>query len=132
MITFEGEHISKDKLPIPTGWRVLIGMLKVEEKTAGGIILTDEYRKGSEYLRSMAKVLAVGNECYKHSKFQGGIPVEKREPKPWVNVGDVVLVGQYAGQAIVCVGDDKEPQTLKLLNDDEILAVIPDVNVLSH
>ena len=130
MFKFEGEDVAPERLPKPAGWRVLVGMYKIEERTAGGIILTDEHRKGREYLRSLAKVLAVGEEAYRHPKFNGGIALEQREPKPWVNVGDVVMIGQYTGQSVV-IDDEGETQTLRLLNDDEILAVIPDVSILS-
>lgn len=127
---FEGENIEQSRLPVPAGWRLLVGMYKVEERTAGGIILTEEHRKGREYLRSLAKVLAVGDECYNHPKFQGNVPVDQRAPKPWAKVGDVVMIGQYAGQSVV-VEEGDDTATLRILNDDEILAVIPDVNVLS-
>jgi co-chaperonin GroES (HSP10) len=130
-IVFEGENIPVEKLPVPSGWRLLVGMVKIETKTAGGIVLTDEHVKGQEYLRSVGKVLAVGSECYRHPKFQGGIPIESRDPEPWVKVGDVVLVGQYSGQAIKCL-DGTDAQTLKLLNDDEILAIIQDINILDR
>jgi len=130
MFKFEGEDVAPERLPKPAGWRVLVGMYKIEERTAGGIILTDEHRKGREYLRSLAKVLAVGEEAYRHPKFQGGIALEQREPQPWVNVGDVVMIGQYTGQSVV-IDDGGDTQTLRLLNDDEILAVIPDVSILS-
>lgn len=128
---FEGDNVPVDKLPKPVGWRVLVGMLKVETTTAGGIVLTEETRKMSEYLRSVAKVLAIGPSCYKDPKFQGGIPLETKDPEPWVKVGDIVHIGQYAGQKVVLDGSDGNPQTLKLLNDDEILAVVPDLNLLS-
>ena len=127
---FEGESIPPDKLPQPSGWRILVGMLKIEEKSQGGIILTDEHREGREYLRSMAKVLAVGNLAYQDVKFQGGVSIEKRKPEPWVKVGDIVLVGQYAGQSVSCLDNDK-PQSLKLLDDDKILSVIPDIEVIN-
>lgn len=130
MFKFEGEDVAPERLPKPSGWRVLVGMYRIEERTAGGIILTDEHRKGREYLRSLAKVLALGEEAYRHPKFNGGIALEQREPKPWVNVGDVVMIGQYTGQSVV-IDDEGETQTLRLLNDDEILAVIPDVTILS-
>lgn len=128
-VRFEGEGISPDKLPKPSGWRVLIGMLKIEQQTNGGIILTDDTIETKSYLRSVGRVLAVGDGCYQHDKFQGGIPLEKRKPEPWANVGDIVMVGQYAGQAVKCL-DSGETQTLKLLNDDEILAVIPDLDII--
>lgn len=130
MFKFEGEDVAPERLPKPSGWRVLVGMYKIEERTAGGIILTDEHRKGREYLRSLAKVLALGEEAYRHPKFNGGIALERREPKSWVNVGDVVMIGQYTGQSVV-IDDGEDTQTLRLLNDDEILAVIPDVTILS-
>lgn len=130
MFKFEGEDVAPERLPKPAGWRVLVGMYKIEERTAGGIILTDEHRKGREYLRSLAKVLALGEEAYRHPKFNGGIALEQREPKPWVKVGDVVMIGQYTGQSVV-IDDGNDTQTLRLLNDDEILAVIPDVSILS-
>ena len=131
VFVFEGEDIPKDRLPIPVGWRLLIGMFEIETKTSGGIELPDQYRKGREYLRNIGKVLAVGCECYQHPKFQGNIPVEVKDPVPWVKVGDVVNVNAYTGQTIVVEDDNGNPKTLKLLNDDEILAVIPDLNVLS-
>lgn len=129
-VKFEGEAISPEKLPQPSGWRILVGMLTIEETTAGGIVLPKEHREGQEYLRSIAKVLAVGKLAYQHDKFQGGVSLEKRKPTPWVEVGDIVLIGQYAGQSINVIDNDK-PQSLKLLNDDEILSVIPDISVIS-
>ena len=127
---FEGESIPPDKLPQPSGWRILVGMLRIEETTASGIVLPKEHREGQEYLRSMAKVLAVGSYAYQHEKFQGGVSIETRQPEPWVKVGDIVLVGQYAGQSVSCL-DNNEPQSLKLLNDDEILCVIPDIEIIN-
>lgn len=126
---FEGEHIPAESLPIPTGWRILVGMLKVENTTEGGIVLTTKTVEEKEYLRYMAKVLAVGSSAYIQPRFQGEIPVTEKTPKPWVNVGDVILIRQYAGQNISCLHDG-EPQDLRLLNDDEVLAVIPDVTVI--
>lgn len=129
-VNFEGENISPELLPQPSGWRLLVGMLEIESKSTGGIILTDEHVKGQGYLRNIAKVLAVGNGCYKEPKFQAGIPLNVREPSPWVKIGDVVMISQHVGQIVVCL-DNNEPKTLKLLNDDEVLAVIPDISKLS-
>ena len=130
-VTFEGEEFQPEQLPIPVGWRLLVGMVKVETKTDSGIILGTDYKKEMEYLRSVGKVLAVGPEAYKHEKFQGGISLEKRNPTPWVSVGDIVVVGQYSGQTIHVVGKDGEVQKLRFFNDDEVIGLIPDVNSLS-
>lgn len=122
---FDGENITN--LPKPSGWRVIVGMLTVEDSTEGGIILVEETKTTKAYLNCIGKVLAIGDLCYQDSKFQGGVGLDKCTPKAWVNVGDVVLIRQYTGQDIVCVEDGK-PQKLKLLNDDEILGIIPDMN----
>jgi co-chaperonin GroES (HSP10) len=130
-VNFEGQDLPREQLPQPAGWRILVGLVKIEEKTTGGILLVEDYKKGREYLRSVGKVLAVGSEAYLHEKFGGGIPLQVREPKPWVSVGDVVMIGQYAGQTISVLDVDGNVQNLKLLNDDEVLAVIPDLGVLA-
>lgn len=125
-IKFEGEEIPYSNLPKPCGWRILVGMMHIEERTSGGIVLVDESRKGMEYLRCIGKVLAVGPGAYEHPKFQGGRELIERSPTPWVSVGDIVLINQYSGQSIKV-----EDQSLKLLNDDEILAVIPDISIIN-
>lgn len=129
-VTFEGEHIPRNKLPIPAGFRLLIGMIKVEETTNGGIVLVEEYRQGREYLRSIGKVLAVGKDAYYHPKFQGGVDVQEATPEPWVKVGDIVCIGQYAGQAMTLLDKDGNTHTVKLLNDDAVLAIIPDISAI--
>lgn len=122
-IMFDGESIPKSELPIPSGWRILVGSVKVDEKTSGGIILTGTAQDEKKYGRFVAKVLAVGPECYNHEKFQGGVSIKERVPKPWATVGNYVVVGQYAGQQIPVYEDDKIVN-LKLLNDDEVLATL--------
>jgi co-chaperonin GroES (HSP10) len=130
-VKFEGEHLQSSELPRPAGWRILVGMVKVETKTDSGIVLMESTKKDMEYLRSVGKVLAVGPDAYKHEKFQGGISLEQREPKPWAVVGDTVVVGQYSGQTIHVVGEDGDIQKLRFFNDDEVIGVIDDVSVLS-
>jgi co-chaperonin GroES (HSP10) len=43
---------------------------------------------------------------------------------PWCKSGDYVLFGRYAGARIVMAGEDNDDLPLRLLNDDEVLAVI--------
>ena len=127
MITFEGEGVAPEKLPKPSGWRILVGPIKIMDTTEGGILLTLKSVEEKEYLRYIGKILAVGSDCYRHTKFQGGVSIETRTPTPWAKVGDIVIVGQYAGQTLR-VKSDGEVHSLKLLNDDEILAVVPNVD----
>lgn len=125
-IEFDGENISPDKLPQPAGWRLLVGNVRIAKESAGGIILTDSTQDIMKFGRFVAKVLAVGSECYNHEKFQGGVPIKDRTPKRWAKVGDYVIVGQYSGQDIPVFEKDNFVVNLKLLNDDEILAVVPE------
>ena len=130
-ITFEGDGIAPEKLPKPVGWRILVGPIKIEEVTKGGILLMEESVKSKEYVRFVAKVLATGPSSYEHSRFQGGIDIREMRPKPWVRVGDIILVGQYAGQIIPCVDHHGNEHTLKLMNDDEVLGIIPDISAIN-
>ena len=128
MIIFEAENIPVEKLPAPVGWRLLIGMIRIEKETNGGIVLLNETVEKENYIRCLGKVLAVGDDCYQHPKFQGGVELATRQPRPWAKVGDIVLIGQYVGLAINLVDEQGEKQTVKVLNDDEVLAIITDID----
>lgn len=117
-----GGVVSVNALPVPTGWRILIEPLKVQEATAGGILLPDQAKSAEEHLRYVGKVIAMGHLCYQSEKFKHH---PQAQPVPWCKVGDYVAYGQYSGQQVsVRAADGLEKY--KLVNDDEILAVIPD------
>jgi len=129
-IRFEAEDIPAASLPKPTGWRLLIAPVKIEEVTKGGIALIADSVKSQEYFRNVAKVIAMGDECYKHPKFNGGISIESRQPRPWCSVGDVIQYSAYTGVDTVFKFDGKEHK-LKIINDDEVACVIPDLSILN-
>ena len=126
---FEGEQIPAEKLPKPKGFRILVGMLKIEEKTEGGILLPTKTVEEKEYLRDIGKVLAMAPWCYRSPNFQGQILLTEREPEPWVKVGDVIAMRKYAGQKIRCKYGG-ESQELVFINDDEVLGEIPDTEII--
>lgn len=80
----------------PTGIRVLLKELK-EDNIKGGIVLPD----------------SVENNSNKYQVLEIGSLVTD------VSVGDIVIVGKYDGTPIVL-----EQQEYKLINEDEILAII--------
>ena len=87
--------------------------LKLESKTKSGLYLTDETVQESQITTNICKVLKMGPECYKDKdKFPTG---------PWCKVDDWVLITRYAGSRIRIEGGE-----LRIINDDEILAVIDD------
>ena len=102
-----------EKVPQPSGWRMVLFPLKLQGKTKGGVLLTDDTVTESQVTTNICKVLKMGPECYKDKeKFPSG---------PWCKEGDWVLITRYAGSRIRIDGGE-----LRIINDDEILAVVDD------
>ena len=115
---WDGKAVEKqkkeiEKVPNPTGYRIVLFPLKLDSKTKSGIILTDETVAESQITTNICKVLKVGPDAYKDKdKFPTG---------PWCKEDDWVLITRYAGSRIRIDGGE-----LRIINDDEILAVIDD------
>ena len=115
---WDGKAVEKqkkelEKVPNPAGYRMTLFPLKLESKTKSGLYLTDETIQESQITTNICKVLKMGPECYKDKdKFPTG---------PWCKVDDWVLITRYAGSRIRIEGGE-----LRIINDDEILAVIDD------
>jgi len=102
-----------ERLPKPTGWRILILPYTLPESTKGGVILSDETRTREQLATNIGYVVSLGPDAYADKdKFPDGA---------WCKKGDWVMFGRYAGSRFKI--DGAEP---RLLNDDEILAVIDD------
>ena len=108
-----------DKLPRPTGWRILVLPYKRKEKTKGGIILTDQSLEESQVASSIGLVLKVGPDAYKDKdRFPNGA---------WCKEKDWIIFGKYAGSRIKI-----EDVEVRLMNDDEVLGVIDDPEDFLH
>ena len=102
-----------EKLPTPTGFRIVLFPLKLEGKTKGGVLLTDETIEESQITTNICKVLKIGPSAYKDKeRFPDG---------PWCKQDDWVLITRYAGSRIKIDGGE-----LRIINDDEVLAVVDD------
>ena len=102
-----------EKIPQPSGWRMVLFPLKLQGKTKGGVLLTDDTVTESQVTTNICKVLKMGPECYKDKeKFPSG---------SWCKEGDWVLITRYAGYRIRIDGGE-----LRIINDDKILAVVDD------
>ena len=113
---WDGKAVEKqkkelEKVPNPSGYRITLFPLKLENKTKSGIHLTDETIQESQITTNICKVLKVGPDAYKDK--------EKFPTGPWCKVDDWVLITRYAGSRIKIDGGE-----LRIINDDEILAVI--------
>ena len=115
---WDGKAVEKqkkeiEKVPNPTGYRIVLFPLKLDSKTKSGIILTDETVAESQITTNICKVLKVGPDAYKDK--------EKFPTGPWCKTDDWVLITRYAGSRIRIDGGE-----LRIINDVELLAVIDD------
>ena len=108
----------KDKLPQPTGWRILVLPFKMADKTKGGIHITESTLERQQVASTCGLVLAMGPNCYDKEKFPEG---------PWCKKGDWVIFARYAGSRIQIDGGE-----VRLLNDDEVLATIENPEDIYH
>ena len=111
------KHLPTDKvlerLPDPTGWRILVLPYKGQGKTKGGVILADETIEERGYTTVTGLVLKVGPDAYRD---------ETRYPNgPWCKVNDWIIFGRYAGSRFGIEGGE-----VRILNEDEIIAVVKD------
>ena len=107
-----------DKLPKPTGWRMLVLPFKLPEKTKGGLFLGADTLERQQVASTCGLVLAMGPHCYDKEKFPEG---------PWCKKGDWVVFARYAGSRIQIDGGE-----VRLLNDDEVLATIEKPEDIFH
>jgi co-chaperonin GroES (HSP10) len=109
--TVQADESILEKLPTPTGYRLLILPFSQKTVTKGGIHLAESYVEKERLSTNVGFVVSVGPDAYMdYAKFPGGA---------WCKEKDWVIFGRYAGARIKIDGGD-----LRLLNDDEVLAVI--------
>ena len=102
-----------DRMPTPTGWRMLILPYRGKGKTVGGVYLPDKIVDDSQLTTVVGYVLKLGILAYEDKeKFPDG---------PWCKQGDWVIFARYAGSRFRIEGGE-----VRILNDDEILATIQD------
>jgi len=110
-----------ERLPQPTGWRILILPYRGKTKTEGGIHLPDQAVDREALATVCGYVLKVGPLAYQDQEKFGAFS------HPWCEEGDWVIFGRYAGSRFKIVGGE-----VRLLNDDEILAKIDSPHDILH
>ena len=126
-LSFDGDSLSSEQIPTPTGWSIILAPIKITETTSGGIILTSDTTKLEKSTRFISKVLAVGPLAYTGDRFK---PHHRAPTIPFCKVGDIVSTGQYSGSQIPCTVSG-EDFYLRLVSDDEIKSVITDTSILN-
>ena len=108
-----------EKLPKPTGWRILVLPFRMDEKTKGGILMGAETIDRQQVASQCGNVLAMGAQCYRDK--------ERYPSGPWCKVDDWVIFARYAGSRIQIEGGE-----IRLLNEDEILATVKNPEDILH
>jgi chaperonin GroES len=108
-----------ERLPTPTGWRILILPYRGKGKTEGGVILPDQAVEEQTVSTQVGYVLKVGPLAYQDpEKFPTG---------PWCAEKDWIMFARYAGSRFKIDGGE-----VRLLNDDEVLAKILEPEDILH
>ena len=108
-----------ERLPQPTGYRILIIPYYPSEKTKGGIIVPDAVRERESFATVSAYVVKLGPDAYKDAqKFPSG---------SYANEKDWVLIGRYSGNRFKVEGLE-----VRVINDDNIIATILDPKDISY
>ena len=107
-----------ERIPNPTGWRLVVLPYRGKGKTEGGVYLPDQVVEENQVATQVGYVLKVGPLAYKDpEKFDG----------PWCVEKDWVMFARYAGSRFKIDGGE-----VRILNDDEVLATISDPEDILH
>ena len=109
----DGETRGATQLPNPSGFRLLIALPELEEKTDSGIYLPEQVREKESLATVVGFVLKMGSLAYKDpAKFPDGA---------WCKEGDWVLFRAYSGTRIKIHGRE-----FRIINDDTVEGVVED------
>ena len=115
----EDSKTNLEKLPNPTGWRLLVMPFQVKEETKGGIIIAQETLDRARVATQVGYVLKMGDLCYQDK--------EKFSTGPWCKEKDWVIFARYAGSRMEIDGGE-----IRMLNDDEVLGTIDNPEDILH
>ena len=107
------DEVITANLPKPVGYKLLIAIPEISEKTEGGVFMPDSLKSAEETATIIGFVLKVGAEAYSDSdKFPDG---------PWCKEGDFIIFRSYSGTRFKIMGKE-----FRIINDDTVEAVVED------
>jgi len=109
-----------ERLPQPTGWRLLVMPYMGRATTDGGVLIPDQVRDREALATVVAYVLKVGPLAYRDPNKFG-------EAGPWCKEGDWICIGRYAGARFKIEGGE-----VRIINDDEVIATILEPDDIKH
>ena len=110
-----------DRLPQPTGWRVLVMPYQGKAKTSSGLYIPDEVRERENVATVVAYVMKLGPLAYKDPDKFGS------SPEPWCKECQWVCIGRYSGSRFKIDGGE-----VRIINDDEVIATILEPDDVKH
>ena len=110
-----------DRLPQPTGWRVLVMPYQGKAKTSSGLYIPDEVRERESVATVVAYVMKLGPLAYRDADKFGP------EAEPWCKEGQWVCIGRYSGSRFKIEGGE-----VRIINDDEVIATILEPDDVKH
>jgi|TARA_R100000808_G_scaffold8556_1_gene24210 co-chaperonin GroES (HSP10) len=115
------EKSAIERMPSPSGWRMLVLPYAGKAVSKGGIALTKETVDREALATVVAYVVKMGPLCYNDTAKFGN--------RPWCQEKQWILIGRYAG-ARFKLEDGGE---VRIINDDEVIGTIlnPD-DILSY
>lgn len=104
---------TKLRMPQPSGYKLLIALPEVKEKTDKGLYIPDELKDREGVASILGFVLKVGPDAYADErKFPNGA---------WCKEGDFIIFRSYSGTRFKIDGRE-----FRLINDDTVEAVVDD------
>ena len=110
-----------ERLPQPTGWRVLVMPYQGKARTASGLYIPDEIREREAVATVVAYVMKLGPLAYKDPAKFG------TDSEPWCKEGQWVCIGRYSGSRFKIDGGE-----VRIINDDEVIATIMEPDDVKH
>ena len=110
-----------ERLPQPTGWRVLVMPYEGQTKTSSGLYIPDEVRERERVATVVAYVMKLGPLAYKDPDKFGP------DAEPWCKEGQWVCIGRYSGSRFKIDGGE-----VRVINDDEVIATILEPDDIKH
>ena len=110
-----------ERLPQPTGWRILVMPYQGKAKTASGLYIPDEIRERESVATVVAYVMKLGPLAYKDPGKFGS------DSEPWCKEGQWVCIGRYSGSRFKIDGGE-----VRIINDEEVIATILEPDDVKH
>jgi len=107
-----------ERVPQPTGWRILVMPYQGRATTSGGVFVPEEVRERESVATVVAYVLKLGPLAYKDEKYGS---------EPWCKEGQWVCIGRYSGSRFKIEGGE-----IRIINDDEVIATILEPDDVKH